>query len=1002
MYEVVLNGIIHFFAIIAALDRRRREVARTAVEDYLTVYLGIAAPADYIGLFDDFLELYEGMEASDRDVFANVAALCKGLKSRLPRREQAVVILRVVQIVKLLDGDNRTVRELIDVAAENFGFGPDTLEEMRRFIDGTESVAAASRRFLFILDRSHDGACPCLVRPSWSDRVTIWRCEDAEICFMQTAGEGVSLDENPIAPGHFYLLPRGGTIRDAYGNIVYFSEIEQEYRRDGHTGPTIDFRAEAINFRFPGSDNGIHDFSCRETSGRLVGIMGGSGVGKSTLLGILNGTLPPDSGTLRLNGVDLYREAARIDGAIGMVPQDDLLFEELTVFQNLYFSARLCLGRLGDQELRARVDRVLADLQQTEIRDLRVGSPLDKTISGGQRKRLNIALELVREPAILFVDEPTSGLSSADSENVMNLLKSQAAAGKLVMVIIHQPSSSIFKMFDRLWIMDKGGYPIFMGNPLEAAAHFRLALGLAGTGRSICPSCGNITPEQIFNMIEMRKIDESGRFTGERRYPPQFWHRLYLDSAAAVVPAMEPEPPPLPPLLHRPGRLEQLGIFFRRNLLARLANRQYLLVTALEAPVLGLITAAVVRSPLVGDYVFRDSKYLVIFYFMSVIVALFLGLSVSAEEIVKDRRVLRREKFLRLSWTSYLSSKFLFLAGVSAIQAGLFTWAGVSLLQIPDMAVKLWFVLFSCAVFAGALGLNISSAFKTAAAIYILIPLLLIPQILLSGVVIRFSDLNSKTAGHNFVPWLGEIMASRWGVEALAVEQFRGNRYQRYFYDADRTVSQAEFVTDILIPEIRAKADFVFLKTALPGKAEKDKLYLRVVRNEVRALEQRTGLASGLADAVFTPVGFTRDRLAAVKAYLGRVGAVFAEGKRTAVNGRQAATDRLSKEFGTEKFLALKRDNHNRNVENFVLNSDDLEAIRLSGDRLVQLSEPVYQPASSLWGRAPFLAGEKRLGGLTVSAYYFNLAVIWLMTGALLVLLRFNVLARLINGKRLD
>ena len=157
----------------------------------------------------------------------------------------------------------------------------------------------------------------------------------------------------------------------------------------------------------------MHNFSFNLESGQLVAIMGGSGVGKSTLLSILNGNIIPGEGNVCLNGHPLSDPECK--QLIGFVPQDDLLIEELTVFQNLWYTARLCFANLTEKEIEDRVNTILEDLDLSKIRDLAVGSPIRKTISGGQRKRLNIALELIREPAILYLDEPTSGLSSTDS-----------------------------------------------------------------------------------------------------------------------------------------------------------------------------------------------------------------------------------------------------------------------------------------------------------------------------------------------------------------------------------------------------------------------------------------------------------------------------------------------------------------------------------------------------------------------------------------------------------
>lgn len=141
----------------------------------------------------------------------------------------------------------------------------------------------------------------------------------------------------------------------------------------------------------------------------------------------------------------------------------------------------------------------------TEIRNLKVGSPLQKTISGGQRKRTNIGLELLREPAILFVDEPTSGLSSRDSENIMDLLKELSLRGKMVFVVIHQPSSDIFKLFDTMIIMDSGGFQIYYGNPVESVIYFRDVINAANKDQGACPECGNINPNR-YSLSSKQKL----------------------------------------------------------------------------------------------------------------------------------------------------------------------------------------------------------------------------------------------------------------------------------------------------------------------------------------------------------------------------------------------------------------------------------------------------------------------------------------------------------------
>ena len=170
---------------------------------------------------------------------------------------------------------------------------------------------------------------------------------------------------------------------------------------------------------------------------------------------------------------------------------------------------------------------MLNSLGLYEIKDIQVGTPLNKKISGGQRKRLNIALELIREPAVLFLDEPTSGLSSRDSENIMDLLKDLTLKGKLVFVVIHQPSSDIFKMLDNLLFLDTGGYLIYSGNPIDSIMYFKSRVHHANWSESECHVCGNVNPEQIFNIVESLVIDEYGKETHTRKISPREWNRIY-------------------------------------------------------------------------------------------------------------------------------------------------------------------------------------------------------------------------------------------------------------------------------------------------------------------------------------------------------------------------------------------------------------------------------------------------------------------------------------------
>jgi len=570
----------------------------------------------------------------------------------------------------------------------------------------------------------------------------------------------------------------------------------------------ISFKAENITHKFRTGNYGLRNVDIVESEGKLVGIMGSSGSGKSTLINVLNGNEIPTEGNVYINRINIHTEKEKIEGVIGYVPQDDLLIEDLTVFQNMFYSAKLCFKEKNDEEITELVENTLNDLGIFETKDLKVGNVLNKTISGGQRKRVNIGLELLREPIVMFVDEPTSGLSSNDSENIMDLLKELTLQGKLIFVVIHQPSSDIFKLFDSLLILDVGGYPIYYGNPVESITYFRNALQIIDKENAICLECGNVNTEQVFNIIERRLVNEIGSPTKERRYSAEHWNKIYKENTEFSNLADVHNEPKVS--LHIPGIIAQIKIFVTRDFLSKLSNRQYMLINLLEAPLLAFILSAFLRyypgdgfTP--SNYIFYNNLNIPVYIFITIIVALFIGLTVSAEEIIRDRKILKRESFLHLSRFSYLASKLIILFGLSAIQSLSFLIVGNLVVEMHGLMLEFWLVTFSIFCFANVLGLNISSAFNSVITIYILIPILLIPQLLLSGVMVHFDELNPSFTNKTHVPLIGEVMAAKWAYEAMMVTQFKNNKYEKQFYLMDKVISTSDFKVVYYIPKLASK-----------------------------------------------------------------------------------------------------------------------------------------------------------------------------------------------------
>jgi ABC transport system ATP-binding/permease protein len=968
MHEHSLNGIVHLFAVFCALAGTRQAQAAQWVDDYLASVLGLRPSDPSAELFRELLDLYSHADANRAaDRARTVAGLCARLDALLSPDEKQSFLLHALQIRHALPDPPPETDALLRQAADALRVPPSDLLAWSHFVAaGPESADLPD--------------CRLFRRDGWIAAVVVLRSQDARRYDLRLVSGEAYLDGNPLLPGRFHRLDPGAILRDASGRPVYRCEIERLFAPPSSPSPLV-FAAQRLSYAFPNGQTGIRDFSFRETAGRLVGVMGGSGTGKSTLLALLSGSLKPQAGHVTINGIDLHAHPHALQGVVGVVPQDDLLFEELTVRQNLDYNARLCLAHLTPAQRRARVDQTLRELRQEEIADLKVGSPLDKTISGGQRKRLNVALELIREPPILFVDEPTSGLSSADSDVVMGLLKEQAAQGRLVVAIVHQPSSNLFRLFDSLWMLDRGGVPIYQGHPLEAARHFRETAHLAGADRGACPACGNLNPEQLFAIVESKQFDPDGRISRDRTHPPEFWEVAWRRAQASPPPASaDPENAPPPARLHRPPWPKQLAIFFSRTLRARLATRAYLCVNAIEPPLLAALTAWLCRASPGPAYALSANPYLHVYFFMAVVVAIFLGLSVSAEEIVRDRRILRRERFLHLRWTAYAGAKLLYVLLLCALQSGACALVGSAMLGLPGFFPKLWLALFSAASFGAILGLNVSARVEKAVTAYVLLPLLLLPQMLLGGLIVSFDDLRSPRAPHAYPPLLAELAASRWAFEALAVEQFQANPYQRHFLDVDRDLSRIDYLANDYLPALAGRIDAAFLDSTPPDRRRE---LAALVDAELSSLARQEPAAAHLPALAARLRPPDRDGLDELKSALRQLSQNLRDQRQTVQRRRNDIQNELLAIHGEDGLSALVQRHANRKIADLARNRAQLAPLREQGGRLVRLSDPIYQSSPSPFGRAPFMAGAKRIGPLPLSTYAYNLAALWLLNLAL-------------------
>ncbi len=964
MNDLILSGLLNLFALFGALNRTDKDNSKKIVANYLRRHFGVSSLESYVGLYSDLRDYYDDYPSLDKDdIIQNV---CSRIQHKISHEDQALMLLRFMEFC----GNDSLTDDNIYLYKKVAGISnvPDSMfEDFKKYIKGDSSEGMVK----IIREEGINGFVK-----------TLYIKEFNKLVFTYTGTDEVFMDDIPVLQGSFLVWQRSGVLKSRHAVPLYFSNIMAMYE-DRRIEDKIELAGRKMDFRFKKSKNGIHDMSFTLHGGELVAIMGGSGVGKSTLLSLLNGNLKPNSGSITLNGYDI--SAPEVKDLIGFVPQDDLLIEELTVYQNLYYTARLCFDKISEEEIDRRVVNVLTDLGLDAARDLKVGSAINKYISGGQRKRLNIALELIREPSVLYLDEPTSGLSSADSEKVMNLLKEQTYKGRLIVVNIHQPSSDIFKLFDHLWLLDKGGYPIYDGNPIEAITYFKRVAEYADADVSACAECGNVNPEIILNIIEEKSLNDSGQMTDERKVSPEEWHSKYLDSNKETA---HPDTLDIPETKQKkPSLISQFLIFLRRNFSTKITNTQYLLISLLEAPLLAVIVSVLTRYSPPGGYTVMDNKNIVSYFFMAVIVAIFIGMSGSAEEIFRDRALLRRERFLRLSYHSYIWSKITFMACLSLIQTFLFVVIGNLIMGIHCLFGVWWLILFVSAFLANLTGLLLSQSLNSIVSIYITIPLLLIPQILLCGLVVDFDDLapNSKTGN---VPLIGEIIPSRWAFEALSVTSFTSNKYEKDRFEDDKDKYTYQYYNAIYLYELESQLEIS--RKEQETRVEGWESHIETIRKCLPELTHASDIDPYSGDYSYDSLNDYFDKVAYKLQQL-------------CFKYNQQADKKIQdyiNQNGKEAFIKLKKDNFNTYLSDLVMNSKSEEFCNIIDNRIIPKAGHIYLNPVSKNGRAPFYSSVKIIGNTEIDTLWFNIGIMLLMCIILTLMLLSDFPGKYLRNER--
>jgi ABC transport system ATP-binding/permease protein len=514
---------------------------------------------------------------------------------------------------------------------------------------------------------------------------------------------------------------------------------------------TIEVNGVAVNS--PSGNRLLDPVSLTIFPSELVALMGPAGAGKTTFLKALNGYTPPAAGTVLFNGDDLYVYYDRFRTQMSYVPQDDIIHAQLTVREALYYSARLRTD-LTDAEIEIRIDKVLATLNIHDRKNTVIGSPERKVLSGGQRKRVNIAMELINDTPVIFLDEPTSGLSSYDAEGVMQMLRQLSNDGKTIITTIHQPSVAIFKQFDSLIMLarDPGacGKLAYFGPAHPDSIEFLDPEGVQALRGQPGKEPG---PEMLLSGLAKRSAANWSAAYQESRF-----NQLFVLERSGKVPSTPNHS------AKRKGRgfgFGQWRTLVRRNFILKSRDVVQGAILLIQAPLFAILVGLVFSQLKTDPKEFQElAGQATGIEFLMVVAAVWFGCNNAARDIVGEWTVYQRERMVTLKLPSYVFSKLTVAAVLSLVQCTALLSIVRLMCHLQGDFLRSLAVLYLSSMVGAALGLCVSAIAPTTEAAIAMLPLILLPIIALGGGIQAIHDMPKP------VQIITEAVPSRWAFEA--------------------------------------------------------------------------------------------------------------------------------------------------------------------------------------------------------------------------------------------
>ncbi len=921
--------------------------------------------------------------------------ICRKVESELLPNEKILILFCLFEYAYTNEIAENLPLSIAWPVADRCFIDKNDIEYVHRFITTTDTGQFNDNRFLVV--KQQDDKAKESLEGAWIERnkpqqsgsrksyisqvegaFVFLHIPDFNIIVFKYIGEHEYYFRNTIIQSNaFYFFENQDTIIHHDEIILSYRKVAQELLHKEHT-VTIVFSGKEVEYSTRFSVNSIKRFTFSERSGNLVGVIGESLFDKTLLFQCLAGNLKLSRGNININGFDTYNDKYKLQGIIGYIPDIPLMFNDLSVYDNFYYHAKLHYRHIDQRQTKSLILRVLNDLGLQNLQHLQWNENTRSELGNYQVKLLNLGIEMLRDPYVVLFTEPFKGLQTGEIQKFIRILRELCLRGKLVIITATPPLLVNIREFDRIWILDRKGYPIYNGAPDKAFSYFREKLK---TEHNIKGFFERKKTLDFWQLISEKEVNKKGEVTEVRKVTPETWHKRYLEEIEPdtkihgyknVLPRNS---------VNIPDIDKQFAIYFFRDVQTRIRKLSPYLKSIVFTVTLALLTGFFGRYQSDGNYYFSENHNLLFYLFASTFNAFILGIWTGREEIRKEFEVVERDSILLLSKYSYLNSKYLIITFISILLMGIYVLIANGLVGMFYMSFKHWLVLSAVSIAGVLVGLNISLLDCSSRSINFILSTVVFFQVLFSGKVIPYENFPKPFNNKKYVNILGDLSIIRWGFEAMVVDQFKNNKYQEIFFTLNDEISDCNYEINYHLPYLDSllQASIVLTNQENPQQALIGKLV--ILQNELQKFANDEEIfpfeyINWLSINDFNP------RIAEETVdYITYLQFQFYEKKESLTETKQNIIDSI----GEQQCSILKSKYHNIRISDEVTGAGIRKPMIVSNNEIIRNVDPVFHYPDSNLGRAHLYAPYKKFNGQYVDTLYFNIIIILLLSSVLYV-----------------